>query len=376
MGQRRSSVEGMVALRQPAPEFWNGKSVFLTGHTGFKGAWLAMWLKRLGADVHGFALEPPSSPNLFELAHVRGDLETDVRGDLRDSRAVAAALSNARPDVVLHLAAHSLVRPSYADPLGAFATNVMGTAHVLEAARHCPGVRGVVVVTTDKCYENREWLHPYREIDRLGGHDPYSASKACAELVTACWRASFGKGPEVRPRIASARAGNVIGAGDWATDRLLPDCFSAFSRGEPIRLRHPNAVRPWQHVLEPLSGYLLLAENLCSARAESFAEGWNFGPDGRGDASVADVAREAARLWGDGARVEVEANPANLPEAGLLRLDSTRARVHLEWLPRWSLERALLETVHGYKAYAAGKDLREVVMQQLDAYFSGSDAAI
>jgi CDP-glucose 4,6-dehydratase len=321
----------------------------------------------MGAIVQGYALAPPSTPNLFELGGVAQDFERDVRGDLRDASKVAAALAESRPDVVLHLAAHSLVRPSYADPLGAFATNVLGTAHVLEAARACPSVRSVVVVTTDKCYENREWLYPYRETDALGGHDPYSASKACAELVAACWRSSFFNKPGTVAHVATARAGNVIGAGDWAVDRLVPDCFRAFARGEPIRLRHPDAVRPWQHVLEPLSGYLVLAEDLFR-HGERVAEGWNFGPDQRSDASVADVARTVARLWGDGARVEIEAAVPAVREAGLLRLDSTRARVRLGWTPRWSLERALTETVRGYKTYAAGMDLRALVVQQIDAY--------
>lgn len=360
--------------RNPNASFWRGKRVFLTGHTGFKGAWLALWLKRLGADVYGFSLEPPSLPNMFDMARVHDDMVADVRADLRDGTQVAAAIADATPHIVLHLAAQSLVRPSYDDPLGTFATNVMGTAHVLESARRCPSVRAVVTVTTDKCYENREWLYPYREIDRLGGHDPYSASKACVELVAACWRQSFpGVEGMSAPRIATARAGNVIGAGDWANDRLLPDCFRAFSRGEPVRLRYPHAVRPWQHVLEPLAGYLMLAESLCSENGSDFAQAWNFGPDTESDASVGKVAQDVAAFWGQGAQVEVESSSKNPHEAGLLRLDSTLARLRLDWRPRWPLARALSETVNGYKLHAEGGDLRALALAQIDAYLASDD---
>lgn len=355
--------------RLPDAAFWRGKRVFLTGHTGFKGAWLALWLKQLGAEVYGYALMPPSSPSLFEVARVAVDLTTDMRADLRDEGSVAGAVAQARPDIIFHLAAQSLVRPSYDDPLGTFAVNVMGTAHLLEAARHCAEVRAVVVVTTDKCYENREWVHPYRENDRLGGHDPYSASKACTELVASCWRSSFFGAPDpCALRIATVRAGNVIGAGDWAVDRLLPDCFRAFTRGEPVRLRYPHAVRPWQHVLEPLSGYLQLAESLVGAEGKNFAQAWNFGPEPDSDASVGYVACEMARQWGGAARVELEPVPEAPHEAGLLRLDSTKARVQLGWRPRWSLDRALLETVRGYRTYAEGGDLRTLVLDQINTY--------
>lgn len=366
-------MEGLVMARLPDAAFWRGKRVFLTGHTGFKGAWLALWLKHLGAEVHGYALAPPSLPNLFEVVHVAADLITDVRGDLRDADGVADAVAKVRPDVIFHLAAQSLVRPSYADPLGTFAVNAMGTAHVLEAARHCPAVRAVVVVTTDKCYENREWVYPYRENDRLGGHDPYSASKACAELVADCWRRSFFKAAGVNAlRIATVRAGNVIGAGDWAVDRLLPDCFRAFACSESVKLRCPHAVRPWQHVLEPLSGYLQLAESLVGAGGEDFSRSWNFGPDPDSDASVGHVASEAARLWGETARVEFDVALMADHEAGVLRLDSTMARVQLGWRPRWPLARALFETVRGYKVYAEGGDLRALVLGQIDTYSSES----
>lgn len=367
-------MESMVMTRLPDASFWRDKRVFLTGHTGFKGAWLTLWLKRLGAEVHGYALKPPSVPSLFEVAHVTVDLTTDVRADLRDAGSVADAIAKVRPHIIFHLAAQSLVRPSYVDPLGTFAINVMGTAHVLEAARHCTSVHAVVVVTTDKCYENREWVHPYRENDPLGGHDPYSASKACCELVAACWRTSFSGAADASAlRVATARAGNVIGVGDWAAERLLPDCFRAFAHSEPVRLRYPHAIRPWQHVLEPLLGYLQLAESLFGEGGEDYAQGWNFGPNPDSDASVGHVACEAARLWGETARVEFDAAPLAMHEAGMLRLDSTLARVQLDWRPRWSLDRALSETVRGYRTYAEGGDLRALVLDQVEAYSSDSD---
>lgn len=350
----------------PSPVFWRGRRVLLTGHTGFKGAWLATWLAGMGAHVHGFSLEPPSQPNLFELAKVAGVLAADTRADLRDADAVARCLRQSGAEIVLHLAAQSLVRTSYAEPLPTFATNVMGTAHVLEAARHCPDVRAVLIVTTDKCYENREWVYPYRENDPLGGHDPYSASKAAAEIVTASWRSSFA--PSSRQNIASARAGNVIGAGDWALDRLLPDCFRAFARGEPVTLRNPQAVRPWQHVLEPLAGYLVLAEHLCSESGGACARSWNFGPDTASFATVGEIALMAARCWGVNATVKLEAKGGQPHEAGLLALDSSLARIRLGWRPRWSLERTLEATAEGYRLHIVGGDLGDLMRRQITEY--------
>lgn len=370
-------MEGLVTSTSaplPASGFWRGRRVLLTGHTGFKGAWLALWLNELGAEVHGFALAPPSEPNLFELANVSAGIAADIRADLRDAGAVSDCLAGARPEIVLHLAAQSLVRPSYLEPVATFATNVMGTAHVLHAVRRANGVRAVVVVTTDKCYENRVRAHPCRETDPLGGHDPYSASKACAELLTACWRASFAAG-DAAPRIATARAGNVIGAGDWASDRLLPDCIRAFSRREPVRLRNPHAVRPWQHVLEPLAGYLLLAERLCGADGANCARSWNFGPDSESDATVGHIAAEAARIWGNDARIEIAPDPLQLHEADTLRLDSSAARIQLGWRPRWPLARALETTVRGYRAHAAGVDLAAQVRAQILEYCATAGSA-
>ncbi len=352
---------------EPDARFWRGRSVLVTGHTGFKGAWLATWLGDLGARVHGFALDPPSTPNLFDDADVRSCLATDTRGDLRDADAVAACLGATRPEIVLHLAAQSLVRLSHREPVRTFATNIMGTAHVLEAACRQDSVRAIVIVTSDKCYENAEHARPFVETDALGGHDPYSASKACAEIVTAAWRSSFTASAGA-PRVASARAGNVIGAADWAADRLVPDCIRAFSAGRPVKIRHPGAVRPWQHVLDPLAGYLLLARALCSADGERAATGWNFGPGPASEAPVGDVAAEVARLWGAGARVEIEPDGEGLIEAGVLRLDASAARARLGWSPRWDLARSLEMTVAGYRRQAGGERLADVIREQIASH--------
>ncbi len=346
-----------------------GSRVLITGHTGFKGGWLVLWLRRLGAAVHGYALDPPTRPALFEVGRIGSVLASDTRADLADLAQLKSAFAGAQPEVVFHLAAQPLVRESYRDPLGTLASNVMGTAHVLEAARNFDSVRAIVLVTTDKVYENREWAYPYREVDPLGGGDPYSASKAAAEIVAASYRASFFEGVAGHPaRVATARAGNVIGGGDWATDRLVPDCLSAFAKGRPVRLRSPHAVRPWQHVLEPLAGYLRLAERLLGAEGAEYARAWNFGPDAGGDATVGAVAETAARLWGEGASVECAPAAANPHEAGVLRLDSTRARNALGWRPRWSLEQAIERTVAWQRALAGGDDMRSVSLDQIRDY--------
>lgn len=348
---------------------WRGRSAFVTGHTGFKGGWLTLWLHQLGARVHGFALDPPSKPNFFEVASIESVLASETRANLGDLAALKLALSTAEPEVIFHLAAQPLVRESYLDPLGTLATNIMGTAHILEAARVTPSVQAIVLVTTDKVYENREWVYPYREIDPLGGHDPYSASKAASEIVAASYRASFFGSESGHPvRIATARAGNVIGGGDWATDRLVPDCLRAFMKAQPVVLRFPDAVRPWQHVLEPLAGYLRLAEQLLAAEGDTFATAWNFGPDATDDATVGEVAAMAAQLWGKGARVEQAPSPHNPHEAGLLRLDSTRARMNLGWKPRWSLQHALKHTVNWHWAWIQGEDMNAVSLSQIRAY--------
>jgi CDP-glucose 4,6-dehydratase len=352
-------LEGLVDLRDHA--------VLLTGHTGFKGSWLALWLARLGARVHGYALGPPTEPNLFGVAQVERVLESDTRADLADLALLTATLQQVRPEVVFHLAAQPLVSDGYRDPLGTIATNVVGTAHLLEAARATDSVRAVVIVTTDKVYQNRETGHAFSEGDPLGGRDPYSASKAAAEIVAASYRSSFfgvGRHPA---RVATARAGNVIGGGDWAADRLVPDCLRAYAAGEPVRLRRPDAVRPWQHVLGPVSGYLALAARLLGDDGDHFARAWNFGPGADDDASVEEVAQRIAALWGGDAQVERRAD-ATWHEAGLLRLDSTLARSELGWAPRWSLQQALEHTVAWQQAWRRGDDMQVLCIEQIAAY--------
>ena len=356
--------------RLPDPAFWAGKQVFLTGHTGFKGAWLAVWLRRMGAHVTGFALAP-EVPSLCADAGIEASIAS-VRGDIREPGAVARAMQNANPGIVLHMAAQALVRRSYQDPIGTFETNVIGTARVLEAARHAPGVRAVVSVTTDKCYENREWPWAYRETDALGGHDPYSASKACAELVTASWRRSFLSGE--RPgkpglALATARAGNVIGGGDWSMDRLVPDCIRAFAAGRAVSIRNPHATRPWQHVLEPLCGYLLLAERLHDD-GQGFAEAWNFGPAMDDVQPVTHVVDGLARAWGDGAGWAIE-DGDHPHEAGFLAVDPALARTRLDWRPRLGLAGALDWTGRWYRAHAAGQDAAALIDTDIERYATG-----
>ena len=350
---------------------WAGRRVFLTGHTGFKGSWLALWLHQLGACVHGYALDPPTQPALFEVARVAPTLASDTRADLADLHRLRSAITEARPEVVFHLAAQPLVRASYADPIGTFATNVLGTAHLLEAVRTCPSVRAVVVITTDKVYLNREWVHPYREEDPLGGHDPYSASKAAAEIVSASMRASFFHSA-VAPRVATARAGNVIGGGDWAADRLVPDCLKAFADGQPVHLRFPRALRPWQHVLEPLHGYLTLASALLSPAGPDLATAWNFGPRAEDDATVEHVASSLAEVWGEGAAVTIAEDADHPHEAGLLALDPSAARHRLGWVPRWNLAAALRHTVDWHRAWLRGEDMRSTSLQQIQYYLATS----
>jgi CDP-glucose 4,6-dehydratase len=347
----------------------------VTGHTGFKGGWLSLWLHRLGAAVHGYALDPPTHPSLFEVARIGSAVVSDTRADLADSAQLKSTFQRAQPDVVFHLAAQPLVREGYRDPLGTLASNVMGTAQVLEATRGTDSVRAVVIITTDKVYENREWMYPYREVDPLGGHDPYSASKAAAEVVAASYRASFFS-DDSRPqaRIATARAGNVVGGGDWAIDRLVPDCLRAFANDESVHLRYPNSVRPWQHVLESLSGYLQLAERLLGPQGEQFAGPWNFGPGENGSATVLDVAETIARLWDAEARVTHALSSDDPHEAGMLRLDSTRARTLLGWRPRWSLQQALERTLSWHRALRRGADMTAFSIDQIRDYEAAGEA--
>ena len=359
----------ITAAQDAFDGFYAGKRIFVTGHTGFKGSWLALWLHRLGATVHGYALNPPTEPSLFESAGIGTMLGTDTRADLADLAQLNVALNNAQPEIVFHLAAQPLVRASYRDPLGTFAANIMGTANVLEAVRTVHTARAVVLITTDKVYQNLEWAYPYREIDPLGGHDPYSASKAAAEIVAASYRASFFSGQSDHPAsVATVRAGNVIGGGDWASDRLIPDCIRAFIKGECVLLRFPRAVRPWQHVLEPLVGYLQLAQRLFVPGGATFAKAWNFGPDAGADAAVGEIAEIAARLWGENARVECAPSAENPHEAGKLHLDSTLARTELGWKPRWSLKQTLAQTVAWYQAWACGADMAAVSLDQIRTY--------
>lgn len=343
------------------PAFWKGRRVFLTGHTGFKGAWLSLWLQHLGAVVHGYALAPESPRGLFIVARVGEGIAQDL-ADIRDADRLAAAVRGFAPDIVIHMAAQSLVRRSYVQPLETYAVNVMGTAHLLEAVRCAPGVKATLIVTSDKCYENDESGRAFGEGDPMGGHDPYSSSKGCAELITAAYARSFAPGP-----VTSVRAGNVIGGGDWAEDRLLPDVFRALLSGGAVSLRNPHAIRPWQHVLEPLSGYLAAAEHLVSAGL-SAPQAWNFGPGVGSEQTVGAVARRCADLWGaPGAVIE---NPATRlqHEAQLLRLDSARARRELGWAPRWDLEETLHQTVGWYRAFADGADMRAVTLAQIALY--------
>ncbi len=353
---------------------WQNKRVFLTGHTGFKGGWLALWLHKLGADVRGYSLGPNTTPNLFTEARV-GDVVEDVRGDIRDAGALNGAIEDFAPEVVFHMAAQPLVRLSYADPIGTLETNVLGTARVLDAVRRTPSVRAVVSVTTDKCYENREWVWGYRETDPMGGYDPYSASKACAEIVSAAFRSSYfhpdklghpGKPGEHGTAIATARAGNVIGGGDWSTDRLIPDLVRGFVAGQPARIRRPDAIRPWQHVLEPLHGYLLLAEHLLLADPK-YATAYNFGPGDDDTQTVGWIVEKMTRLWGDGATSEMDPEPG-VHEAGYLKLDASKARSELGWRPRLRLETAIEWLVAWYKAAEAGADMQAFTMDQIGRY--------
>jgi CDP-glucose 4,6-dehydratase len=368
VGIRSRSLEDLVtdAMQAVFGGFYAGKRVLVTGHTGFKGGWLALWLHRLGASVHGYALNPPTDPSLFESARIGTVLASDTRADLADLARLKSAFDKVQPEIVFHLAAQPLVRAGYRDPLGTLASNVMGTAHVMEAARDSSAVRALVLITTDKVYDNRESEYSYRETDALGGLDPYSASKAAAEIIAGSYRASFFNGRTDRPvYVATARAGNVIGGGDWASDRLTPDCIRAFAKNESVHLRFPQAVRPWQHVLEPLAGYLQLAERLFAPYGAEFAKAWNFGPDATGDATVARIAETVARLWGESARVECSPSTENPHEAGLLRLDSTLARTQLNWKPRWPLEHALAQTVAWYRAWTCGADMAAITLEQI-----------
>lgn len=355
----------MESLVNPSREFWQDRRVLVTGHTGFKGSWHTIWLQQLGARVRGLALQPPSTPSLFELAC--RDTASTPEVDIRDFVAVLAAVDAFKPEIVFHMAAQSLVRPSYEDPVETYATNVMGTVHIFEAIRRVGGVRAVINVTSDKCYENREWFWAYRETERLGGYDPYSNSKACAELVTSAYRSSFFSNVDCKsPALASVRAGNVIGGGDWAVDRVIPDCVRAFSQRRSVELRNPGAVRPWQHVLEPLCGYLVLAERLYAAPT-NHAEAWNFGPAQEDARTVGEVVTAFCGYWGDGAAWHTT-SAAQPHEARFLKVDSSKARARLAWRPRLTVDTAVQWTAEWYTAHVQGKDARLLCDEQIRRY--------
>jgi CDP-glucose 4,6-dehydratase len=343
-------------------KFWSGRRVFLTGHTGFKGSWTVLLLRHLGAQVSGFALPPVDPKDLFEVADGKGALEQHILADICAPGPIAEAVAAAKPEIVIHMAAQSLVRPSYEDPIRTYATNVMGTAHVLDAVRRSPSVRAVVSVTSDKCYENVGWVWGYRETDRLGGHDPYSNSKACAELVTDAYRSSF-FAPGGICQVATARAGNVIGGGDWARDRLVPDAMRAFMTDTALRIRNPNAVRPWQHVLDPVLGYLRLAQRLVEG-GQAYAEGWNFGPTAASEVTVARIVNILVHLWGGSARWEHDVGD-HPHEAFYLKLDCAKAATRVGWRPLIGLDQAVELTVEWYRGLAAGTAMRALTIAQI-----------
>ena len=351
------------------PIFWKGKRVFLTGHTGFKGSWLSLWLSQMGARVTGYALSPNTQPNLFEVAKVQDDLEQSHIADIRDLESLQKAMAEAQPEVVMHMAAQPLVRYSYVNPVETYATNVMGTVHVLEAMRSLDCVRAVVIVTTDKCYENQEWAWGYRESEPMGGYDPYSNSKGCAELVTSAYRQSYFSAEKYdshRVAIASARAGNVIGGGDWSEDRLIPDAIKAFEVNQPLMIRNPLATRPWQHVLEPLSGYLVLAQALYEQGSE-FNGGWNFGPRNEDTRPVKEVIDLLIQKWGSPASWQ-QALGEQPHEAHALTLDISKARQYLSWAPKWNLEMAIEKISQWQHAYQQKLNMHEISLRQIKNY--------
>jgi len=368
----KSTVESLARLMGAAivdQKFWRNKKVLVTGHTGFKGSWLCLWLTEMGAKVTGAALPPPTRPSLFSIANIENVIEHSAILDIRDEVKLARLFRQAKPQVVFHMAAQPLVRDSYKDPVGTYATNVMGTVNLFEAIHAGSSVRAVINVTTDKCYENLENKRRYCENDPLGGYDPYSSSKACSEIVTAAYRRSFFNPDEYKKHgvaIATVRAGNVIGGGDWARDRLVPDCIRALMKREDIILRNPHAIRPWQHVLDPLCGYLLLAEKLF-VNGSKFASAWNFGPDHRDILTVKQVVQRICHQWGGSSSVKL--SPGKHPhEANLLMLDISKAKKELGWRPRMSVSQALYWTIDGYLGLLQKENVRTVILQQINSY--------
>jgi CDP-glucose 4,6-dehydratase len=350
------------------PTFWLGRRVLLTGHTGFKGSWLSLWLQSMGADVTGYALAPPTTPSLFDVADVSKGMTSHL-GDIRDLAKLQAVFAEHQPEIVFHMAAQPLVRYSYQNPIETYSTNVMGTVNLLEAVRSTPGVKAVVNITTDKCYENKEWVWGYRENEPMGGYDPYSNSKACAELVSAAYRSSFFNADNYDKHgvaIATVRAGNVIGGGDWAQDRLIPDILAAFEQKRKVEIRNPHAIRPWQHVMEPLRGYITLAEQLFE-RGPSFGEGWNFGPNDEDAKPVGWIVEEMAGLWGANAQWQVDAGD-HPHEAHYLKLDISKARSRIDWHPVLRLKDALVLIIDWSKQCQLGVNMRQLTLAQLQTY--------
>jgi len=345
--------------------FWKGKRVFITGHTGFKGSWLSIWLQHLGSVLTGYSLEPPTTPSLFELAKVSDGMNS-VEGDVRDSDALKVSLLESKPEIVIHMAAQPLVRESYQRPVDTFETNILGTVNLFEAVRGCSSVQAVVNITTDKCYENKEWIWGYREHEAIGGRDPYSASKACAELVSSAYRESFFESEASRVALATARAGNVIGGGDWAKDRLMTDLIYAFTKGKPLQIRNPNAIRPWQHVLEPLRGYLMLAERLYD-KGNCFAEAWNFGPKDEDVKPVSWLVEYLSKFWNDSTEWKIQLGD-HPHEANHLKLDISKANSRLGWVPQINLEKALQMTAEWSIQLSRGADARTTTMKQIISY--------
>ena len=363
MGKRKGALEIMVNS-----EFWQGKKVLLTGHTGFKGSWLSLWLQSMDAQVIGYALNPPTNPSLFDVADVAKGM-TSIIGDIRDLEKLQTVFLEHQPEIVIHMAAQPLVRYSYVNPVETYSTNVMGTVNVLEAVRHCSSVKAVVNITTDKCYENREWAWGYRENEPMGGYDPYSNSKGCAELVSAAYRSSFFNSDTYQDHgvaLATVRAGNVIGGGDWAEDRLIPDILAAFEKNKLVDIRNPNAIRPWQHVLEPLRGYLMLAEHLY-LQGTSYAEGWNFGPNDEDAKPVGWIVEQMASLWGNDAQWQID-NGDHPHEANYLKLDISKARSQLDWHPALRLNDALKLIIDWSKQRQAGVNIRQLTLTQIHNY--------
>ncbi|WP_433692492.1 CDP-glucose 4,6-dehydratase [Herbaspirillum seropedicae] len=352
-----------MALAQVSPDFWRGKRVLLTGHTGFKGSWVSLWLQSMGAELSGIALEPPTEPALFHVARVAEGMQHHI-ADIRDQALIKSLVEDFEPEILIHMAAQPLVRLSYQHPVETYSTNVMGTLHVLEASRHCSSVKAIVNITTDKCYENQERMRGYREDEPMGGYDPYSNSKGCAELVSSAYRQSFLRQAGIA--LATARAGNVIGGGDWAADRLVPDVLRALQAKQPVLIRNAHAIRPWQHVLEPLSGYLVLAQSLYT-QGQTDAEGWNFGPHDEDAWTVQSIVEHLCAAWGSGATWAPQ--PGEHPhEANYLKLDISKAQQRLNWSPRWSLDTAHEHIITWHQAWLNGEDMRTVCMQQISQY--------